>query len=94
MATDFAFENYNKKKKNALFRIFIFSLIEITFINIYFIISAITGVFDWTVELLTTTGEGFIIQIIRLVATVIGIYIFIEIMVYVALILNAPDEIT
>lgn len=91
MATEFSLEKYRVKKRKALFKIFIFSIIEFICLNIYIIFSAIYREYDWPIERLTTSIEGFVIQILGLIAIISGIYIFIQVMVYIALFLTTPD---
>jgi hypothetical protein len=75
----------NEKQKNNLFLLFIFAVIQISCYNLYFIISALTGDFVWTVERLTSTLEGFIIQIIDLILAVNGLLIFLFIVIFLLL---------
>ena len=66
----------DEKKKTNLFLLAIFAVIQISLYNLYFIISAITGDFNWTIERLTTTTVGFLIQIIDLILTINGLLVF------------------
>lgn len=68
--------NLDEKKKTNLFLLAIFAVIQISLYNLYFIISAITGDFNWTIERLTTTTVGFLIQIIDLILTINGLLVF------------------
>ncbi|MFX0009397.1 MAG: hypothetical protein ACFE9R_03705 [Candidatus Hermodarchaeota archaeon] len=68
--------NLDEKKKTNLFLLAIFAVIQISLYNLYFIISAITGDFNWTIERLTTTTVGILIQIIDLILTVNGLLLF------------------
>ena len=70
-----------EKQKNNLFILFILAVIQISCYNLYYIITALTGDFVWTVERLTTTLEGFFIQIIDLVLAVNGLLIFLFIVI-------------
>ena len=92
MAIEFSMNQHERKKKSTLFKIFIFSIIEYICLNIYIIISGLTGDFNWPIERLTTTGEGVLIQILTLIAMIGGFYLFIQIIIYVILILNTPDD--
>ena len=66
----------DEKKRTNLFLLAIFAVIQISLYNLYFIISAITGDFNWTIERLTTTTVGFLIQIIDLILTINGLLVF------------------
>jgi len=92
MAVDYLIDKHSKNKKKALFKMFIYVVIEIICLNWYIVVSGVTGNFDWTVELLTTTGEGIFIQIITLAALIVGILFFVQFMIYIALILTAPED--
>lgn len=78
----------NEKEKDTLFKLFIFSVIQICCINIHLIISTRTGDFNWTVERLTSSLEGMVIQIIDLVALVNGIIIFLYIVIFLILLVK------
>lgn len=71
----------DEKKKTNLFLLAIFAVIQISCYNLYFIISAITGDFNWTIERLTTTTVGILIQIIDLILTVNGLLLFLFILI-------------
>jgi hypothetical protein len=79
----------NEKEKDALFKIFIFSVIQIFCLNIHFIISALSGDFNWTVERLTSSFEGMVIQIIDLVLLINGIIIFLYILIFLILLVTS-----
>ncbi|NHJ22220.1 MAG: hypothetical protein EAX91_14840 [Candidatus Lokiarchaeota archaeon] len=66
----------DEKKKTNLFLLAIIAVIQISLYNLYFIISAITGDFNWTIERLTTTPVGFLVQIIDLILTINGVLLF------------------
>ena len=78
-------------KKRVRFRLFILAIIEITCANIYLVLSGSTGSFDWTIERLTTTVEGFVIQVIQLIAFFAGIIIAIYVIMYLLLIAKGAD---
>jgi hypothetical protein len=85
----------NKRKinrKKALFQIFFFGMIEYIVLNIYIITSAMSSIFNWTVQELTTTNVGFFIQILELIASLIGIYLFVQVLVYFALLLTQSNN--
>ena len=92
MLTEFSVDKQRENMRKALFKIFVFSIIEFILLNIYIIISAVTSVYNWTIERLTTTSEGIVIQLIGLIAIVSGIYIVIQIMAYIGLFLTTPDD--
>jgi TRAP-type C4-dicarboxylate transport system permease small subunit len=71
----------DEKKKTNLFLLVIFTVIQISCYNLYFIISAITGDFNWTIERLTTTTVGILVQIIDLILTVNGVLLFLFIVI-------------
>jgi TRAP-type C4-dicarboxylate transport system permease small subunit len=71
----------DEKKKTNLFLLAIFTVIQISCYNLYFIISAITGDFNWTIERLTTTTVGILVQIIDLILTVNGVLLFLFIVI-------------
>lgn len=78
----------NENEKDTLFKLFIFSVIQICCINIHLIISTLTGDFNWTVERLTSSLEGMVIQIIDLVAMINGIIIFLYIVIFLILLVK------
>ncbi|MBA7511443.1 hypothetical protein ES705_03437 [subsurface metagenome] len=78
----------NKNEKDALFKLFIFSVIQIFCINIYIIVSALSGDFNWTVERMTSSLEGMVIQIINLITLINGIIIFLYILIFLILLVR------
>lgn len=78
----------NNKEKDALFKLFIFSVIQIFCINIYIIVSALSGYFNWTVERMTSSLEGMVIQIINLITLINGIIIFLYILIFLILLVR------
>ena len=78
----------NENEKDTLFKIFIFSIIQIICINIYIIISALSGDFNWTVERMTSSLGGMGIQIINLITLFNGIIIFLYIIIFLILLLK------
>ena len=78
----------NEKEKDALFKIFFFSVIQIFCINIYLIISALSGDFNWTLERLTSSLGGTVIQIINIITLINGIIIFLYILIFLILLLK------
>jgi len=78
----------NKNEKDALFKLFIFSVIQIFCINIYIIVSALSGDFNWTVERMTSSLEGMLIQIINLITLINGIIIFLYILIFLILLVK------
>ena len=78
----------NEKEKDTLFKLFIFSVIQLCCINIHLIISTLTGDFNWTVERLTSSLAGMVIQIIDLVSLVNGIIIFLYIVILLILLVK------
>jgi len=78
----------NEKEKDALFKIFIFSVIQIFCLNIHFIISALSGDFNWTIERLTSSFGGTVIQILDLILLINGFIIFLYILILLTLYLK------
>lgn len=74
------------KKESVRFRIFILIIIEFLCLIFYFVISGIARTFSWTIIELTTTIEGVFIQIINLIAIIIGIVLAVHIMMYIAIV--------
>ena len=78
----------NKKEKDALFTLFIFSVIQMICINIYLMISALTRDFNWTVERMTSSLGGMVIQIINLITLINGVIIFLYIIIFLILLVK------
>jgi len=78
-------------KKQNLFKIFLYGMIEVICFNLYIIISGSEGNFNWTVERLTSTPAGMVIQAIFLIATIIGFIFVIQLIVYILLIFTTSD---
>jgi len=81
-------DKYRENKKKTLFRTFLLIIIDFTCLNIYLVISGITHNFNWTVERLTTTTEGLIIQFIQLIAILGSILLFLHIVILIGLYLK------
>jgi len=79
----------NEREKDSLFKIFIFSVIHIFFLSIHIIISALSGDFNWTVERMTSSFEGLVIQIIGLILMVNGIIIFLYVLIFLILLVKS-----
>ena len=82
---------HKSTKKQSLFKIFIYGMIEVILFNLYMIISGSEGSFNWTVERLTLTSAGMAIQTIILVSSIIGFVLVIQFIVYVLLIFTGSD---
>ena len=78
----------NEKENDALFKIFIFSVIELICISIYIIISALSGDFNWTIERLTSSFGGKVIQNLQLIILIDGIVISIYVAIFLILLLK------
>ena len=76
----------NEREKDSLFKIFIFSVIHIFFLSIHIIISALSGDFNWTVERMTSSFEGLVIQILNLILLINGVIIFMYIVILILLV--------
>ncbi len=79
----------SKKQKDTLFTLFIFCMIEVICLIVYITISGLAGHLDWTVEQLTTTPEGMVIQILNLIILVDGIMIFLYIAIFFIMFLTS-----
>ena len=71
------------KQKDALFKVFLFGIIEVICFFIYITISGLAGNFTWTVEQLTSSPAGMIIQIVNLIIVVDGIVLFLYLLAFV-----------
>ena len=78
----------NEKEKDTLFKLFIFSAIQIFCYIIYIIISAISGDFNWTIERLTSSFEGMVISILKLILLINGVIIFLYIVIFLIFLLK------
>ena len=77
-----------KLKENeidTLFKLFLFTVVELFCISVYIIISALSGDFNWTVERLTSSFGGMVIQILQLVVLINGVIIFMYIVIFLIL---------
>lgn len=79
----------SKKQKDALFKLFIFGIIEFICVNLYLTISGLAGHLLWSVEQLTTTPEGLVVQILNLVILVDGIILFVYLLIFFILFLTS-----
>lgn len=82
---------HKSTKKQSLFKIFIYGMIEVILFNLYMIISGSEGSFNWTVERLTSTSAGMVIQTIFLIATIIGFIFVIQLVIYLLLVFTGSD---
>ncbi len=89
--TAYFFEKFKTNKKKVLFKLFIFLVIEFMCINLHYIISGVTGGLVWTVERLTSTTEGFVIQVINLVGIVTGFLIALYTILLLVLLAKGSD---
>jgi len=79
----------NEKQKDALFKFVIFTVIQILCYNLFLIISAISGHFTWTLEQLTSSLAGTVIQILNIILIVNGVIIFLYIVIFLLLLLKS-----
>ena len=79
----------NEKEKDALFKIFLLSVIQIFCFNIYLIVSTLSGDFNWTEERLTSSLGGMVIQIIDLITLINGVIIFLYIIIFLILLVKS-----
>ena len=82
---------HKSTKKQSLFKVFIYLMIEVICLNLYFIVSGLEGNFNWTIERMTSTLAGMVIQTIILVASIIGFVLVIQFIIYVLLIFTESD---
>lgn len=82
---------HKSTKKQSLFKLFIYLMIEVFCLNLYIIISGLEGNFNWTIEELTSTAAGMAIQTINLIAVIIGFALVIQFIIYVLLIFTESD---
>ena len=82
-------EQYRGAKIKTLWNIFIFILIEVICVNIYLMISAISGKFVWTLEDLTSSPLGLAIQIINLISFIVGAAIALLVIMYLILLVKS-----
>jgi len=80
-----------KLKENeidTLFKLFLFTVVELFCISIYIIISALSGDFNWTVERLTSSFGGMVIQFLQLIILINGVIIFMYIAIFLILLVK------
>lgn len=82
---------HKSTKKQSLYKIFIYGMVEFFCFSLYFIISGLVGTFNWTIEQLTSTAAGMAIQTIMLIATIFGFVVAIQIIVYILLNVTGSD---
>ena len=78
----------NENEKDSLFKIFILSVIQMFCINIHLIISTLSGDFNWTIERLTSSFGGMVIQIIGLITLINGAIIFLYLVIFLILLVK------
>lgn len=91
MTAAYFFAKFKTTRKKVLFKLFIFIVIEFMCINLHYIISGATGGLEWTIERLTTTIEGSIIQVINLIGIITGFLIAIYIILLLLLLAKGSD---
>jgi hypothetical protein len=79
---------FNENEKDTLFKILIFSVIQIFCIYFHFIISLHSGDFNWTIERLMSSFAGSVIQIIDLITMINGIIIFLYIVIFLIILVK------
>ena len=79
----------NKKQKDTIFKIIIFSTIQLLCYIIFLIISAKLGDFIWTPEMLTSSLTGTIMQILNLVFIINGIILFVYVVIFLILLFKS-----
>lgn len=77
-----------EKEKDTLFKLFLFTVVELFCISIYIIISALSGDFNWTVERLTSSFGGMVIQFLQLIILINGVIIFMYIVIFLILLVK------
>ncbi len=79
----------NDKQKDSLFKLFIFSIIQVFCLFYYVIVSGFAGTFEWTVQELSTNTYGTIMAILNLIMLVNGMIIFMYVVIFVILVLKS-----
>ena len=82
---------HKSTKKQSLYKIFIYGMVEVICFNFYIIISGLEGSFNWTVERLTSTPAGMAIQTIMLIAAIFGFVVAIQFIIYILLNVTHSD---
>lgn len=78
----------SERQKDTLFKVFLFGMIEVICLSVYVTISGLAGHLYWTIEQLTTTPDGMVIQIINLIILVDGIVIFLYLVIFLIMFLT------
>ncbi len=78
----------NENEKDTLFKLFLFTVTELFCISIYIIISALSGDFNWTVERLTSSFGGAVIQLLQLIILINGVIIFMYVAIFLILLVK------
>ncbi len=78
----------NEKQKDTIFKLFLFSMIEVICSTFYATISGLAGHFYWSVKQLTTSPMGMVIQILNVIILVDGIIIFLYLLIFVILLIK------
>ena len=73
----------SEKQKDTLFKVFLFGIIEFICFVVFITISGLAGQFSWTVEQLTSTPMGMVIQIVNLIIVVDGIVMFLYFLAFI-----------
>ncbi|MHA1233672.1 MAG: hypothetical protein ACTSO6_04025 [Promethearchaeota archaeon] len=73
----------SEKQKDTLFKVFLFGIIEFICFVGFITISGLAGHLSWTVEQLTSTPMGMIIQILNLIIVVDGIVMFVYFLAFI-----------
>jgi len=81
-------EKHKTTKKKTLFNIFILTMIEVICGNIYLILCAISGIYNWTPELFTSTISGMIVQIVMLISIIIAFILIVEVIIFFLLLIT------
>ena len=71
----------SKKQNDTLFKVFIFGMIEFICATVFLTISGLAGHLYWSVEQLTSTPVGMVIQILTLILLVDGIIVFVYLVI-------------
>ena len=73
----------SEKQKDTLFKVFLFGIIEFICFVVFITISGLAGHLSWTIEQLTTTPMGMVIQIVNLIIVVDGIVMFLYFLAFI-----------
>ena len=80
---------FSENQKDTLLKISIFGTLQLSCYLLYLFISAISGVVDWTIEMLTSSLTGIFISILRLVLLINGVILFVYVVIFLILLVKS-----